>query len=133
MWRSVASLFVTPSAAPPALARRLALVVAGFGLAWTVLMGAVMVGLAALYLLLATWLVPVAAAALTAVIAAAAALWGLRGARRAVELPRAAPPAVALIREYPEESLLAALAAGMMVTGMPEVREALVREMVRSG
>jgi hypothetical protein len=129
MWRQVVSLFVRTGDVG-ALARRAGLVVAGIGLAWTLLIGGIGLALWGTVSLLSR-VMPVATAAViiggtAAVLAAAGLLWRRRtGAGTAVPLSRH------LLQRYPLESVVGAAALGYLVGHSDDVQRLLVSAVLR--
>jgi hypothetical protein len=118
------------------VATRVAALLAAMGLLWTLLLAGIGFSLVALYTWLAITLVPAAAAGITGGLAITASVIGLSIARARVPgSNRGVPVAAAgagqdVIRRYPMESALAALAAGLMVANVPDVGKLLTDQLL---
>jgi hypothetical protein len=126
-WLQVASLF-TGSANAGVVARRVGLLLAGMGLAWTLLAGGVGVAMWGLVVLLSQWM-PTAVAVLATGAAAAVGASVVLFRRRAAGPPPPGPEQ--LVVRYPFESVMVAVATGFLVGHSDEVRTLLLREIVR--
>jgi hypothetical protein len=128
VWTQVASLFLAKPGDPKAIARRLGVVIALLGLAWTLLLAGIGVAIWGGIALLSTWLPTMAAVLITGAVAVAIALLILfaRRRKRIVEHN----PAEAIVERFPMESVVLAAAAGFMIAHFPEVRTLIFRQLV---
>lgn len=127
MWTQVASLFLAKPGDPKTIARRVGLVIAMLGLAWTLAVAGIGVAIWGSILLLSTWLSAAAAVLITGAVAIAIAALILFLRKRHVG---AHNPAEAIVERFPMESVVLAAAAGFVIAHFPEVRTLIVKQIV---
>jgi hypothetical protein len=115
------------------LVLELSLLVAGLGLAWTLLCGGIFLVLWGGVALVELWLVPWAAVTLVGATGVIAAAILLRVGRRQPRprLPSSTQLGRALVAAYPLEVVAAAAATGFAVASSPQLRGFLLREVAR--
>ena len=127
MWTQVASLFLAKQGDPKTIARRVGLVIAMLGLAWTLAAAGIGVGIWGSIILLSMWLPTAAAVLITGALALGIAALILFRRQKQVN---AHTPAEAIVERFPMESVVLAAAAGFVIAHFPEVRTLIVKQIV---
>ncbi len=129
MWRQVASLFLSESGNPQGIFRRVALVLALLGLAWSLALAGVVAAVWGSIRLFSMWLPTWGAVLTTGGVLLALALIALYARRQKQQKESLAKPAEAIVARFPMESVALAAAAGFAFACFPEVRTLVFKQL----